>query len=417
MNIALRTTASWGDFREAASIPIRFGQTGGALIQYSQDRKQWVWAGHAVFAVDSVAVNGIAVGGWAFRNATDSAGQPIALVELTEPADEGTTLSAVGRGKLSPITGALMTAPADVVADMLTLAGKTVSVEQLAAFRRETVGLSVAGSIEATRPASEVIRELCASLHAIYAPDARDLCALLRDSPTDEPDVVCELASVTGMTCNLADVFNDVTIRHGWQAGQPQAVTRVVSDESVRRYGRRELSIDAFWLPVESRVALAVGARVLASVARPVWAVSLAQVYGRVRVADVLRATLPELGVVTAHVLGVEYGISSNRSAASIRIGVGAAVAASLTASSRAAAPDGYAGVALSTVGDSRVMTILAADGRPDPGATVQVNAGATIRADGAGRVVIPSALMPAGEHTLLIRYSDGQTMQSVVTI
>ena len=80
--LPLRTTAEWGDYREPAAIPLRYGSTGGALLLYGTSRNRWVWAGHAVLSVDSVKVNGVEVGNWAFRNTQDNTGRPIALVEF-----------------------------------------------------------------------------------------------------------------------------------------------------------------------------------------------------------------------------------------------------------------------------------------------------------------------------------------------
>jgi hypothetical protein len=78
--LPLRTTAVWAGFREPVAIPHRYGSTGGALLQYSEDRRVFVWADHPVQAIDAVLVGGQPVGNWQHRNGTDSTGRAVAFV-------------------------------------------------------------------------------------------------------------------------------------------------------------------------------------------------------------------------------------------------------------------------------------------------------------------------------------------------
>jgi hypothetical protein len=177
--LPLRTTAVWDAYREAQPIPHRYGETAGVLLQYSADRRTFVWADHAVAGIDTVLVSGQQVSNWQHRNGTDSTGHAVALVEFDGPVDEGAELIARGRGKTA--NGRLMTNPADVVLDILnTLAERGVPAARLDDFRAacQITGLELGGSIEAADTVRAVITGLCNSIGAVWADDARGLCHL-----------------------------------------------------------------------------------------------------------------------------------------------------------------------------------------------------------------------------------------------
>ena len=103
--IPLRNSSVWAGYREAVAIPHRYGSASGSLIQYNATRTQFVWCDHAAQSIDTVLVGGQSVGDWVWRNAVDSTGHTVAMVEFGQPQDEGVTLFARGRGKRHPADG------------------------------------------------------------------------------------------------------------------------------------------------------------------------------------------------------------------------------------------------------------------------------------------------------------------------
>lgn len=417
--LPLRSTAEWGSFAAPEVIPLRYGETGGRLLQYGQDRIRWVWAGHAVKGIDTIFADGVEVGNWTWRMSADPQGQPIALVEFFGPIDEGAELVAIGRGKLSPLTGAMMDSPADVVVDLMTIAGLVVSSDALADFRRQcrAAGLTVAGSIETETTGLAAIRSLCESIGAIFAPDAAGICSLRDSAPIGHPRATGDGRTILSGESTLASIVNDLTVRHGWQAGEPTVATRVVSDESIRRYGRMAASLDAFWLPGSARVATSVAERLLALWSRPRWSVQSVGMTRALRVGELVAVEADDLPEVTAQVLGVERDFVSGRTAVDLELVAGGPQAARIAGLAEQVTRTAYPGITIDTAADVRELTIKRPDGRPAPGAEVIINGSTSIIADGAGKVRVAARLMPPGQHLIEVRYDGGEPFAFTVTV
>ncbi len=99
--IDLRETTAWGVYRSQEVIPIVLGHTTVRPLEYSADRKQFVLADHAIGGVDAVFRNQQPEPAFTWRNAADSAGATVALLELATPLAEGEDLRAELRGKLA----------------------------------------------------------------------------------------------------------------------------------------------------------------------------------------------------------------------------------------------------------------------------------------------------------------------------
>lgn len=410
--LPLRTTAVWPGFREPVAIPHRYGQTGGRLLQYSQDRRVFVWADHAVAGVDAVLIGGQAVGNWQHRNGTDATGRAVAFVEFTQPVEEGADLVARGRGKLG--AGGLMVNPADVLADILTSIAGRPAID-LSDFRGAcaAAGLEVGGSLERPETLRAVVRSLCASIGAVFSDGRAFLWP--DDAPTGGWRIGAEVEIDAALQQDT--LANDLTLRFAAEDGQPRASVRVEAPDSVAAYGRRERLEDAPWL-ASPRVAIAVATRALQQRARPAWSVGTGPIERVLRIGDVVALDHPTLPVqASAVVLGRELDAQDGSTRVRFELPVGDAPAVRLVSQSAALDVQQYDGVAIETVGSERVLTLREADGRPIVGAACRLNDNITRTTDGAGRVSFPASAMPPGVHVIQVRTADGREFATEVTV
>lgn len=418
--LPLRTTTAWDAFRAAAPIPHRYGETCGELLQYNEQRTEFVWADHAVQAIDAVYVEGQAVGDWQWLNTTDTAGHPIALVRFGQAQDEGATLSAAGRGKLHPVTGQLMTNPADVVLDVLAgIAGRSISSASLDAFRRacEAAELTVGGSLaSATETVRGVVRGICASIGAVFGEDMRGLCRLWPGGVQDASRATVRDGDVSASSAIDDDFYTDLTVAYSYDGDEPRATVQLEAPEMVRRYGRKAVTLEARWIS-SARVAAAVAYRLLAFHARPQWAVSVTP--ARVlAVGDTVTLAHPQCPVAGAHiVLARDYDVEAGTARVSVRAAAGDAPALRIVRQAAAFEPAQYAGVGVTTVGGERVLTLREETGLPIVGAAVTLDGTLSRTTDATGRVSFPVASMPAGEHVLIIVTADGRRLTTTVLI
>lgn len=416
--LPLRTTAAWADYREPVAIPHRYGECGGALMQYSQDRRLFVWADHAVVAIDAVLIGGQPVSNWAWRNGADSAGAAVAFVEFDQPLEDGAQPIARGRGKPGH-GGAAMSNPADVVLDVLAnIAGRDMTAARLADFRAAcaAAGLEVGGSIERADTLRAVVRTICASVGAVFAEDAAGVCHLWPGpAPSGGYRIGRERELSAGL--QLSELANDLTLRYRHEDGQPRGSVQLEAGESVRLYGRRTAVLDAHWL-ASPRTAVAVATRLLQQQARPAWSVSIGDIPRPLRIGDAVAIDHPLLPLqADAMVLGREFDAASVTSAVRVSVPVGDLPAVRLLRQSAQSEALPYEGVVIETVGSERVLTLREADGRPIVGAGCRLNDNITRTTDGSGRVSFPASSMPPGVHVIVVTTSDGRTFATEVTV
>lgn len=417
--LPLRDATAWGGYREAVSIPHRYGACSGALIQYDEARTQFVWADHPVQSIDAVLLNGLPVGDWEARTVTDATGRAMAVVVFGASQDEGVSLVARGRGKQHPRTGQPLTNPADVVWDVLaSIAGRDINEGQLASFRVacDAARLELAGSIEARDTVLSVVRSICAAIGATYCPDDPALCRLWPGGEAGPALTIVRDGSVSA-ACSIADLVNDLTIQFAPEAGQPRGAIQLESPDSIARHGRRPEVIVAPWIG-SARVALAVAERLLQHSARPQWTIQ-ATVRRPLRPGQGVQLdhpALPTSGIYT--VTARARDVAAGRTAITVTAPIGEPPAMRLVRQSTAYDPLQYAGATAATAGTDRVITLVDTDGRPIADARVSVRElGIAGQTDSAGRFVVSAALLSAGAWTLDVVTTDGTTLEIGIII
>jgi hypothetical protein len=420
-NLLLRTTAVWtGGFRDAVAIPHRYGETRGALIQYSADRRTFVWADHPCVAIDAVYIDEQETSAFTWRNGIDSTGRAVCFVEIESAPADSSTVTALGRGKRSTVTGNLITNPAEVLYDLLAnIAGKPVTTAMLDPFKRdcEALGLAVAGSFDdGTLSVQGAARQLCSSVGAYFAADALGL-AFFEDAgvPLETVDARHDLAA----RAELANLVNDLTLRFDFDGSEPRQTIQMEVPTSVAAHGRRAQTQEARWL-TSGRLAAAVATRLLQRASRPLWAVSV-QSKGRagtisnrrLRIGDTVRldhALLPIEGAyrITSRSVDLDRGTTS----IGFQVPAGPVPSVALMRqSSRLSAQT--ESTASATVSSDNVEIVIVEPGtdKPSPQAKVTLNKTYERTADAAGVARFPRSWFLVGRTNLLEIVSvDGRT-------
>lgn len=419
--LPLRTTAEWAGYREAVALPVRIGLTRGKLTQYSQDRTQWAWSGHACAGVDAVFVGGLPVSNWTAGNIIDTAGKPIMLVTFDAPIDEGSEApTAQGRGLQDASTGQLIENPAAALFAILSdLGGIAVDRERLSAFRAECAAaqIFVGGSIETADSGQTVARALCASIGALFGSAARSLAFLWPGGQVQPVRYVVRDSSGKNQvdltrSFTLSDFCNDLTVQFDFDGDQPRQSIRLVAPAQIARYGASPQTLAAQWI-TSAGVAQRVGARLLDQSARKVWLVTAGGIDAPdLRVGDHVQfqhALLTDSGAYP--VLSRETNLIDSTQITA-RVPIGAAPAVAIASQSSYFDVNAYVSAEVQTIGPDRVFTIRDSDGvTPLAGASVQIlPGGLSHQTDAQGKVSFTTDQMPSGHHyDLGVTTADGR--------
>lgn len=174
MPLPLRTAAVWGEFGEIQPLPWVYGRCSVVPVPYTHDRTQYLVADHAIAGVDGVKIAESDVI-FTFRNAVDSTGHAVALIELAAAPDSGSQISVSVRGALHPRTGALLENPADIAWDTLNRAGIPVAESDWTTFRREcrAAGLTGGGAFSDIVTVRSALDDVLGSIGAVWSAGAR----------------------------------------------------------------------------------------------------------------------------------------------------------------------------------------------------------------------------------------------------
>ena len=418
--LPLRTTAAWGQYREAAVIPHRYGTTAGSPLQYDAARRVFVWADHPSLVVSEVRVGGQLVLDWRWYNGADSTGRGVTFVEFGQPVDEGAEILIAGTGKAQARTGDALENPADVLHDILAnVAGLDVAEADLDIFRAQaaTLGLKIAGSIEKRSSVQTPCVSLCDSVGAVFCATMPGFARVFPGELEDYVAIEVEGKHSASAGAELDDLVNVLTVHYDYADGTARRSMRLEAPDSIDDFGEREREIEARWI-ANGRVAYEMAERRLTHFARPRYRISASGLPGRVRVGETASFDHPRVpysgtAFVTSVVLDVPALKASSIEAV---VAVGDEPRISLVSQASAFEPDRYASATLVTRGTERLVTIEDENGQPVGNARVVLNGEVTRTTDAAGRVTFPVHLMPPGEHELVVTAGDRE-LTVVVTV
>jgi len=279
--LPLRTTAAWPNFAALQTLPHVYGRCTVAPIQFTADRKQWLLADHPIAGIEAVYRDGQAESGYALRHQTDAVGHPVAVVELATPLAASAKLSVAVRGKPHPHTGALITHPADILLDVLRLAGHDLPDDAVAEFRATEPDWQLGGALTGGLTVRAQLAEIMASCGAWWSLGMPGLIqpGPQRDRPAGAPIragyTVATSAEANAKTqVDTVSTVIRVEFDREWGGGESTRQSVTLAADTVADYGEREAAVSAPWL-TDARLAARLGTAALAWSARPRWSVAL----------------------------------------------------------------------------------------------------------------------------------------------
>lgn len=279
--VPLRSTAVWPKFAKPEPLNVVYGRCTVPVIQADQSRKFWLVADHPIGGVDAVYIDGKPAQPFTFHTTTDATGHPVALLELAAPLPANAVLTVAARGKIHPDTGALIENPADVLLDILKMAGYALEDADLADFKTDCAGLRIAGMLTAGLTVRAQIGEIAESVGMLWSPA---MPGIARRWPLDDRGPLdgplharfedYQLGDVKA-ECRHDTLYTALKIEYDWDWSKNSAKrSATLRADSAALYGERETTLAAKWL---TDAASAVGRATawLEAYARPRWTITM----------------------------------------------------------------------------------------------------------------------------------------------
>lgn len=396
--LPLRNSTVWGEYRAAQVIPHVFGLTVLAPIPYDRAGYFFAVADHPIQAINALRLDDVDSVNFRLVHQPDSTGRIIALLETGERIPPDVSVSVTVAGQLHPTTGALADNPADVIAALYQLLGRTPpSWVADFALACQQAGLRIGGLFaDASLTARAQIDQIITSLAAQWS--GASGAWMLGTAPTDWHNLTDTNSELGAAQAGLAGVAGGVRVRYryDWGTGAPleTAVLRVRNSDAPT------VDLDARWLQ-DSRSALAAGTRWLNRYGRPAFSADVVSA-DLLPLGSLLALQSPLLGSVTTQVMGAEFthpGTGEYRHTLSWPAAAAPVVdLAGLTLAVAPVKPE------LTIRYEAGVLTLLVLDDEtnaPIPNAEVTLDNVTTRLTDNNGSVQFDAE---PGAHTLLIR-------------
>jgi hypothetical protein len=224
----------------------------------------WLVADHPISGIVSSANEGAAITACSLTHGPDSTGKTVAVMKLqTAVSIDSENLSVTIDGLRHPVTGLLMTNPADVCWDLLQWAsGRAVDRGRFAlwaaACQRE--GIEAHGVV---RDPSATIRALLdtitVSAGSLWSGAMPDFGRLLPELDRTETPIAIPGPAVSSVASEsrLDDIATVVTVRFGydWAVGDYTGSVTYHAPEAVKDFGTIERVIEAPWCPTSRQAA------------------------------------------------------------------------------------------------------------------------------------------------------------------
>jgi len=281
--LPLRDTTAWGRFASIRSLPRVYGRATLTPVPYDDTGRVFVAADHPISGIVAVKRGKEDLTAWRLRHGPDTTGKTIAFLDLQAAVlEDQDSLAVTLDGLLDPITGNLMTNPADVAADLLQWAsGEAIDRTRFALWQSQCrrAGLEVAGVINESamtiRACLDVITD---SAGAMWSGAMPGFGRLLPGLSGTEPSCAISRHAIRSVQAQsrLDDIATVVTVNFGYDWSQSEYTGSVTyhAPEEIKRYGRVERTLDAPWLPSARQAAMLAAAH-CGRYAVPRWTVEI----------------------------------------------------------------------------------------------------------------------------------------------
>lgn len=233
--LPLRTTRMLGDYAVDAVLALRFGDLTHArfpLVQLTPQK--WFAADHAM-EITAVDIDAEITAGWNYGIESDTAGHSWTVVNLAAAAPPGALVSAGGRGKRNPATGALLENPAEIIEYLSSFAGRS---DIFPALRAEcaAAGIRIADSVDQLISIRSSFDRIVESIGAIWTPQ---MARLYPTSTIAGPVLALTLDDVgdLSVSASLVDTADILRLSYDVADATGKAQHYIELSASPQRYG------------------------------------------------------------------------------------------------------------------------------------------------------------------------------------
>jgi hypothetical protein len=271
-NLPLRTTRMLGDYAVDAPLAHRYGDLSAARFPLLRLSDTVFFAADHPMEIDRVFIDDTETLAWETGTKSDDSGHTWQIVTAGSPVAAGSNVSATGKGKRNPRTGALLENPADIIENVLLLAGR---VEDWSALRAEcsAESLRIAGSISTIKSIRATLDDITQSVAAIWTPGMARLYPVLAvNGPVIE--LTKARAQNLAVTTDLTDTADILRLSYDQDdaTNKPQRYIELTANP--QRFGGVVFELTLPWLR-SSANAESVGRRLLSRLAGERYDVSL----------------------------------------------------------------------------------------------------------------------------------------------
>ncbi|MDZ7655620.1 MAG: hypothetical protein U0997_06715 [Sulfurimicrobium sp.] len=399
----LRTSAALGDYTEDAILPVVYGdlsQSAVPLVKLSET--EYLAADHPA-TITAVFVDGQETKGWSGSTKIDITGHAYCAVTLSAPAEQGAEITAAMRGKRHATTGALIEHPADILQDVLSLAGKAWDLSRLKA---ELPGVRLAGRLDRQQSVRAWLDEITQSCGVVWAerfaasyPASAGVAVAALDARN------CQPGSISASIQDAADRLQIAFDYHPAKQTYAQYMELSAKPSPFGAAGAPIAKLEAPWLR-QPADALALGKRLLSRLAMQRASIEIES--GKaISVGDWLTLTHPALpvdGQQAMMALSMEYHPGKPGRRISGEIAWGETPIITLDHHARAIRPKAEGGVDVAYANGIATFTILGPDGKPLPNALVSLDNSAAKKTNAQGKVSFEAK---PGRHVIAVE-ADG---------
>lgn len=403
-DLPLRTSAALGDYTEDAILPVVYGdlsQSAVPMVKLSET--EYLAADHPA-TVTAVFVDGQETKGWSGSTKTDVTGHAYCAVTLSAPAEQGAEITAAMRGKRHSTTGALIEHPADILQDVLSLAGKTWDLSRLKA---ELPGVRLAGRLDRPQSVRAWLDEITRSCGVVWAerfaaayPASAGVAVAALDAKN------CQPGSISASIQDAADRLQIAFDYHPAKQAYAQYMELSANPSPFGASGAAPMSkLEAPWLR-QPADALALGNRLLVRLAMQRASIEI-ETGKAIYVGDWLTLSHPSLPVdgpqtLMAMSLETDPGKSARRISGEISWGPTPTI--TMDHHARAIRPKADGGIDVAYSNGIAIFTILGPDGKPLPNALVALDNSAPKKTNAQGKVSFEAK---PGKHVIAVE-ADG---------
>lgn len=397
-DLPLRSSAALGNYSEDAILPVVYGDLSQSAVPLVKLTETSYLAADHPATVTAVYVDGQETKGW---NA--STGLPHCRIELAAPPEPGATVTAAMQGKRHASTGALLEHPADILQDLLAMAGKAWDLSRLKA---ELPGMKLAGRLDKLQSIRAWLDEITQSCGVVWAERFAAAYPVGAGSPA--------ISSLDARTCQISSISADIQdcadklqIAFDYHHGKSAFAQYMEFSASPSPFpGNAPISrLEAPWLR-QPADALALGTRLLTRLARPRAAISF-ETGKAISVGDWINLTHPALpGNSQTALMALSIETQPGKPARKLggEITWGEIPAITLTHHARAIQPKAQGGVDIAYQNGVATFTILGDDGKPLQNARCALDGSAPKKTNAQGKVSFEAK---PGAHVLAVE-ADG---------